>query len=51
MKPTPKPPLFSRSYKIFVLIMMLAILTAIGLPKARQWLAVDAYLEQSNKQT
>lgn len=49
MKPASKPPLFSRSYKIFALIMVLAILTAIGLPKVRQWLTTDSHLEQSHK--
>lgn len=51
MKQTPKPPLFSRGYKIFALILILAILTAIGLPKMRQWLASDAYLAQNKQQS
>ncbi|NLY14368.1 MAG: hypothetical protein GXZ10_12230 [Gammaproteobacteria bacterium] len=44
MKPTPKPPLFSRRYKVFALIVVLAIITAISLPKVRQWLASDMHL-------
>jgi hypothetical protein len=32
MKPTPKPPLLSRHYKIFALIVVLAIITAFALP-------------------
>ena len=48
MNKTLKPPFFSRGYKIFILILLLAIITAIGLPKVRQWLAADAYLEQND---
>lgn len=50
MKPTPKPPLFSRRYKIFALIVVLATLTAIVLPKARQWLSSAADLAQNEQQ-
>ncbi|MDY7219534.1 hypothetical protein TOI97_08145 [Denitrificimonas sp. JX-1] len=35
MKPSKKQPLFNRGYKIFAVILILAILTAIGLPKIR----------------
>jgi hypothetical protein len=48
MKPTPKPPLFSRRYKIFALIVVLAIMTAFALPKVRQWLAADTDVAQNN---
>lgn len=49
MKPTPKPPLFSRGYKIFAVIILLAVLTAFALPKLRQWLASEVDLPQNEQ--
>lgn len=49
MKPTPKPPLFSRGYKIFAIIILLALLTAFALPKVRYWLASEVYIPQNEQ--
>lgn len=51
MQPTPKPPLFSSKYKIFALILVLAIISAIALPKARQWLSSATDLAQNEQQS